>query len=436
MPRNSNVHGSKGAFVAGDWVNIEDCADKFNIKNGSQNRCNKNCATCPRSRSRNTSARSDGSYDIAIIGAGCIGSAIARELSKTTASVILLEAADDVTQGATKGNSGIVHAGYDDKPGTVKARYCWPGNQMFPKLDSELHFGFQKNGSLVVAKGAEDEAILEELMERADKNGVKNCRIISKEELMEKEPYIHPDATAALYSPDAGTITPYEYAIALAENAVDNGVEIRIRREVVDIQIDEAGEKKGFTLKVKHWEPEAAAKRIFAPSRGLQFYGLVAAVAAVLSRGISLYVVEQNIDILGKDFGSTGVQAALAAGIMLLLTVLDKIGFRGSSTNEGWSYSPSKGTDLGGLAETETVRADFIVNAAGCKSDHIAKMVGDNTFQVKPRYGEYILLHKDEGYKCQHTLFPTPHPFYGKGVLVQNTLWGYVTVLFVNFFSL
>merc|ERR1711871_916024 len=72
----------------------------------------------------------------------------------------------------------------------------------------------------------------------------------------------------------------------------------------------------------------------------------------------------------------------------------------------------------------ETIRADFIVNAAGCKSDHIAKMVGDNTFQVKPRYGEYILLHKDEGYKCQHTLFPTPHPFYGKGVLVQNTLWG------------
>ena len=86
-----------------------------------------------------------------IIGAGCIGAAVARELAKTKASVLLLEAADDVTQGATKGNSGIVHAGYDDIPGTVKSKYCWPGNQLFPQLDRELHFGYQKNGSLVVA---------------------------------------------------------------------------------------------------------------------------------------------------------------------------------------------------------------------------------------------------------------------------------------------
>ena len=80
-----------------------------------------------------------------MIGAGCIGSAISRELSKTTNDILLLEAADDVTQGATKGNSGIVHAGYDDKPGTVKSKYCWKGNQMFPQLDRELHFGFQQN---------------------------------------------------------------------------------------------------------------------------------------------------------------------------------------------------------------------------------------------------------------------------------------------------
>ena len=97
--------------------------------------CKRNCASCPkprRSRTRHSAAKSDGSYDIIIVGAGCIGAAIARELSKTTASVLLLEASDDVSQGATKGNSGIVHAGYDDKPGTVKSKYCWPGNQMFP----------------------------------------------------------------------------------------------------------------------------------------------------------------------------------------------------------------------------------------------------------------------------------------------------------------
>lgn len=64
------------------------------------------------------------------------------------------------------------------------------------------------------------------------------------------------------------------------------------------------------------------------------------------------------------------------------------------------------------------------MNCAGTKSDQVAQMVGDHSFQVKPRMGEYILLHKDEGIKTTHTLFPCPHPIYGKGVLVQGTLWG------------
>eukprot|EP00605_Chrysophyceae_sp_TOSAG23-4_P000629 GSChrysophyteH1.ASY1.ANO1.709.1 assembled CDS len=144
-------HGVKGAYVGGDWVDIEDCAEHFNIENGSDKTCNNfsttsaKCATCPRS-----------SYDVIIIGSGCIGAAIARELSKTKASVLMLESADDVTQGATKGNSGIVHAGFDDTPGSNRAKYCWPGNQMFEELDNELHFGYQKNGSLVIAKDAEE----------------------------------------------------------------------------------------------------------------------------------------------------------------------------------------------------------------------------------------------------------------------------------------
>lgn len=142
--------------------------------------------------------KSDGSYDVIIIGAGCIGGAIARELSKTKCSVLILEAADDVTQGATKGNSGIVHAGFDDKPGSVRAKFCWPGNQLFPQLDRELHFGFNKNGSLVVAKSASDDALLEELMERGRKNGVKNLRIVNQSELRKMEPFIGKE-TKSLY---------------------------------------------------------------------------------------------------------------------------------------------------------------------------------------------------------------------------------------------
>ena len=234
--RERNVHCDKGAYVGGDWVDMEDLGERYNVRGGSHEKgageCGGDCSTCPRSRSRLTAERPGGGYDVVVIGAGCIGSAISRELSKTKASVLLLEAADDVTQGATKGNSGIVHAGYDDKPGTVKAKYCWKGNQMFPQLDEELHFGFQKNGSMVVAKSQEDLKTLDMLMERGHKNGVKNCRIL---DLASSVPRSHSfmRMPLPLYSPDAGTITPYEYTITLAENAVDNGVELRVRREVV-----------------------------------------------------------------------------------------------------------------------------------------------------------------------------------------------------------
>lgn len=220
-----HTHGNKGAFVGGGWVPLEKCDAQFNIPNGSAGDFK---GGCPRSRTRHSAAKEDGSYDVVIIGAGCIGSAIARELSRTTASVLVLEAADDVTQGATKGNSGIVHAGYDDKPGSVRAKFCWPGNQMFSQLDHELHFGYDMNGSLVVACNEAEEEHLRDLSERGDaiflhllgagvlrndafvgkKNGVKNLKIVGQKKLREMEPHINPACTAALYSPDAGTVIP------------------------------------------------------------------------------------------------------------------------------------------------------------------------------------------------------------------------------------
>ena len=274
-------HGRKGAYVGGDWMDIEDCGEGFSIDHGSDKTCHKfqkgnpKCATCPRSRSRYVQAKEDGSYDVIVIGSGCIGSSIARELSKSNVSVLMLEAADDVTQGATKGNSGIVHAGFDDKPGTNRAKYCWPGNQMFADLDNELHFGYQKNGSLVIAKNAEEEEHLKELKKRGEINGVKRLKIIKKKELFELEPYANPEAVAALLSPDAGNLIPYEYAIAMAENAVDNGVELRIRRCVTEIK----SSAKGFTVTADHWEPKIYANQVRNHFRGLYLYIAVISVS-------------------------------------------------------------------------------------------------------------------------------------------------------------
>ena len=137
------VHGERGAYVGGYWVPLEDCAEQFNIKGGSGEQTAK--TPCPRSITRHSAAKTDGSYDVVIIGAGCIGAAVARELSKTTASVLMIESADDVCQGATKGNSGIVHAGFDDTPGSVRAKLCWKGNQMFPGMHTHMHIHIHKH---------------------------------------------------------------------------------------------------------------------------------------------------------------------------------------------------------------------------------------------------------------------------------------------------
>lgn len=107
MKKVVRQHGIKGVYLGGEWVDIEDCDRVFNVKNGSD--CKGDCTVCPRSRSRNNAAKEDGSYDLIIIGAGVIGAAIARELSKSALSVLWLEASDDVSQGATKGTNLQTH---------------------------------------------------------------------------------------------------------------------------------------------------------------------------------------------------------------------------------------------------------------------------------------------------------------------------------------
>jgi glycerol-3-phosphate dehydrogenase len=230
IPVQHQQHGVKGVYYGGEWLDMEDCGGgRFLVAEDSCSGCDFQ-ESCPRSRSRNTSAiysnnnnnskeKDDdddtGRYDVLIVGAGCLGAAIARELSRYRVSVLLVEAADDVAQGATKGNSGIVHAGYDDTPGTNRAKYCWRGNQMFGHLDRELRFGYQRNGSLVLALKPEDRQELLVLKERGETNGVKNLRIVEREELRQMEPHVHPDAMAALYSPDAGNVIPYEVRCAI-----------------------------------------------------------------------------------------------------------------------------------------------------------------------------------------------------------------------------
>lgn len=174
-------------------------------------------------------------YDITIIGAGVVGAAIARELSKYKVNVCVLEKQEDVTCGVSKANSGIVHGGYSDEPGTLKAELCVKGNRMFEQLNKELNFGYKETGSLVLAFSDEEKEYLEKLYEDGIINGVETMEIIDGTRVREMEPYVSKEVKWALYCKNAGVCSPYEMTIALAENAVENGVELKLEHEVIGI---------------------------------------------------------------------------------------------------------------------------------------------------------------------------------------------------------
>lgn len=174
-------------------------------------------------------------YDIIVIGAGVVGTCVARELSKYQANVCVIDKADDVASGTSKANSGIVHAGYDCKPGTLMAKLNVRGNELLYQLAEELDFPIKKNGSLIVCTIESERGKLDVLLDQANANGVPDARIVERDELLEMEPNLTPNAVAALYVPTGGIICPFNLAIAMGENAAVNGVEFKFETEVKNI---------------------------------------------------------------------------------------------------------------------------------------------------------------------------------------------------------
>ena len=256
-------------------------------------------------------------YDAVIIGAGVVGSVTARLLSRFSLSVCVLEKENDVSMGATKANSAIVHAGFDAKEGTLKAKLNVKGSEMMPKICEELGVDYKNNGSLVIGFSDEDKNTISALYERGVKNGVAGLEILDREALIEKEPNISKNAICALWAPTGAIVSPYELAIAAMGNAMDNGVELKLNFEVKSI------------------------------------------------------------------------------------------------TKDGDSFVIS--------SDTETVCARYVINAAGIFADKIAKMAGDNSFEIHPRRGEYVLLDSECGNLVSHTIFTTPTKM-GKGILVSPTV--------------
>ena len=174
-------------------------------------------------------------YDCVIIGAGVIGSFIARNLSRYEGNFLVLEKNNDVGDETTNANSAIVHSGYDPKPGTRKAYFNVKGNKMMGKVCEELDCDFIRNGSLTIGFNDEDLKTLLGLLERAKENGV-DGRIIETKELHEMEPSLNEECKFALYCKDSGIVNPFRLCVGAMENAMDNGVELKLNSKVVDIK--------------------------------------------------------------------------------------------------------------------------------------------------------------------------------------------------------
>ena len=258
-------------------------------------------------------------YDVAVIGAGVVGALMARTLARYELKVVVLEKECDVAMGATRANSAIVHAGFDAKEGSLKAKLNVQGSEMFEELTKELGVKYIRNGSLVVGFSEEDRKTLEELLERGVKNGVKDLRIVEKEELHWMEPGLADNIVVALWAPTGAITCPYELTIAAIGNAMDNGVELKLNYAVSSI----AEKEDGF----------------------------------VISDG------------------------------------------------------------------REEIEAAYVINCAGVFSDEVARMVGDDSFTVHPRRGEYVLLDKEVGNIVKSTIFRTPTKM-GKGILISPTVDG------------
>ena len=191
--------------------------------------------------------------DIIIIGGGVVGCAVARLLSRYQADIALLEGASDVAEGASKANSGIVHAGFDAKPGTLKAKLNVEGARMYPALCAEVDAPYGQPGAMVLAFTEEERAHVQTLYEQGVANGVEGLRVIEREEILSLEPNVNPDVVCALLAPTSGITSPYELTCALADQAAVNGVEFHLNTYVKSVRPGGAG----YALDTTRGEMEA-----------------------------------------------------------------------------------------------------------------------------------------------------------------------------------
>ena len=189
-------------------------------------------------------------YDIAIIGAGAVGSAIARELSRYDLKIVLLEANSDVGMGTSKASTAIWHTGYDAKPGSLEATLMRRSYPLMEEFMREVGSPFERIGGLLIAWNQEQFDTLPSLLEKAHKNGVTDVHLISKEEVYQREPHLGEGALGGMFVPREGILCTFTIPLACATQAVVNGVDLKLGFRVESIESEMWGVERGGQLSV------------------------------------------------------------------------------------------------------------------------------------------------------------------------------------------
>lgn len=174
-------------------------------------------------------------YDVAIIGAGVVGSSLAYYLSQYDISILMLEASNDVSNGTSKANTAIIHAGYDPRVGTLMAKYNVEGSLLMKDLCTKLDVPYINNGAMVLAFSDEELEHVNKLYQRGIDNGVKDLSVLNAEQVLKLEPNITKNVKGALLAKTSAIVSPWELTYALALTAVKNGVELKLNNKVTAI---------------------------------------------------------------------------------------------------------------------------------------------------------------------------------------------------------
>jgi len=283
-------------------------------------------------------------YDVVIIGGGVIGCAVARELSRYALDILVVERESDVCEGTSKANSGIVHAGFDAEPGSLKALLNVRGSKMMERIAAELDVPYRNTGAMVLGFYEEDVPVLEDLMNKGKANGVEGLEILTRNEALRLEPDLSDEVYAVLYAPTSAIVCPFELTLGFAENAYHNGAEFSLNTEVTGItELEDAGAER---------EPAA---------------------------GTSRHDDEDEMHALAESVMSAGERLRSGAGYRFRIESGNGIFF-----------------------------ARCVINCAGVYADRIHDMVCEHSFSITARKGEYMLMDRSAGNTVSHTIFQTP----------------------------